>query len=284
MIYLLLNSIALDPHRWTARKIPYYQLGELLRPVAEAGFSMLEVWQYHVSRESEAVIRELRKLGDSLGLSFPIIGIYPKLHLSGVERQREFDLFEKITGYAKILGADIVKIFAGAKGTDHLEEAEYNRSLEFLAGIVDTAEKNELLVTSEMHKKTLLDSLEAAQKLIRRINSSSFRICFQPLDFRSTDRAIRDYSVLAAHVRHVHYQGRHNGKMELLKNSDIDYAVFTRELIKRGFEGYISIEFVRGCVVENPEQFDLQVVLANARRDRNYIAEVLGDNSVEYSG
>ncbi|UCH62067.1 MAG: sugar phosphate isomerase/epimerase [Fidelibacterota bacterium] len=284
MIYLLLNSIALDPHRWTAQKIPYFQIRDLLHPVAEAGFSMLEVWQYHVSRESETVIRELRKLGDSLELSFPVVGFYPKLHLSGAERQQELELFDRITRYAKILGAKIIKIFAGIKGTDQLEETEYDRSLVFLAGMIDTAEKNGLLVTSELHKKTLLDSLDAAQKLLRQINSSNFKICFQPFDFRSTEKAVRDYLALAEQVPHVHYQGRHNGKMELLNNSDIDYAVLTRALVEHGFEGYISIEFVRDCVVESPEQFDLQVVLANARCDKSYIGEVLCDNGVEYSG
>jgi hypothetical protein len=42
------------------------------------------------------------------------------------------------------------------------------------------------------------------------------------------------------------------------------------------FDGYLSIEFVRDCVVDSPEQFDLDTVLANAQRDRRFVESVPG--------
>ena len=44
MAHLLLNTLALDPNRWTPEKIAYYPLGALLVPIAEAGFGGVELW------------------------------------------------------------------------------------------------------------------------------------------------------------------------------------------------------------------------------------------------
>jgi hypothetical protein len=38
----------------------------------------------------------------------------------------------------------------------------------------------------------------------------------------------------------------------------------------------MSIEFVRGCVVDSPEQFDLDAVLASAERDRLFVESASG--------
>ena len=68
MAHLLLNTLALDPNRWTPEKIAYYPLDALLMPIAEAGFHGVELWQYHVSREREAGVRRLRAQAEALGL------------------------------------------------------------------------------------------------------------------------------------------------------------------------------------------------------------------------
>ena len=38
MIYLLLNSIVLDPNRWTPEKIAYYKFDRLLKPVGGVNY------------------------------------------------------------------------------------------------------------------------------------------------------------------------------------------------------------------------------------------------------
>ena len=80
-IRILLNSIALEPNRWTTEKIPFYRLEELLEPIAQSGFRGIEVWQYHVSSLNEDAITDLTMQADDLGIDFPVLGIYPRLHL-----------------------------------------------------------------------------------------------------------------------------------------------------------------------------------------------------------
>jgi hypothetical protein len=72
-------------------------------------------------------------------------------------------------------------------------------------------------------------------------------------------------------VIHVHYQGHQGSSMELLQNSDLDYKKLTRALAKRGFRGFICIEFTKGSVVKDLHDFRLETVLSNARRDRDFV-------------
>ncbi len=274
MIYLLLNSIALEPNRWTPEKIAYYKFDQLLKPIVDAGFHFVEIWEYHISRESESNITNFQMIADSLGLHFPIIGIYPKLHLTGQERQQELDEVKKILNYANILGTKIVKIFVGNLSTEKITNAEYERSIEYMSEVTNHAKSFGLIIVGETHQKTLFDNLESCKKFLKEVDATNFKICFQPYNFFDTEQALRDYKVLTDDVIHVHYQGRKDKKLELLENSDIDYDALTKTLIESDFGGHISIEFVKDCVVEKSEDFDLSLVLTNAQRDRDFVVEI----------
>ena len=91
MVYLLLNTLALDPHRWTPEKVGYYRLEALLEPIAEAGFHGVELWQYHLCRESKAEVQQLRTKAEALGVRFPVVGMYPQLHRDGTSRRKAWD-------------------------------------------------------------------------------------------------------------------------------------------------------------------------------------------------
>jgi sugar phosphate isomerase/epimerase len=274
MIYLLLNSIALDPNRWTPAKTAYYKFDQLLKPITEAGFHFVEIWGYHISRESENTIINIRKTADSLGLNFSIIGIYPILHLTGNKRQLELEKVKKIFNDAYILGAKIVKIFVGNLSTEKITPAEYERSVKFMSEMTNLAKSFGLNLVGETHQKTLFDTIESCGKFIKDVGATNFKICFQPYNFYHTEQILQDYEVLSDNVIHVHYQGRKNKKLDLLEYSDIDYDILTKELIKSGFNGHISIEFVKGCVVKKSDDFDLPVVLTNAQQDRDFIVRI----------
>lgn len=275
MIQILLNSIALDPNRWSEEKIAYFRLDQLLDHVAKAGFRFVEVWQYHISRATESEIRNYHEIANSLGLAFPVIGMYPLLHFSGRGRQTELDKVERLFNYAKLLGAAVVKTFVGVQGSGRISDTEYRLSVEFMQEVLDLASSYDLTITGETHLDTLFDSIESCNKFRQAIDCESFKVCFQPFDFYSTEKAISDYRVLADDVIHVHYQGQKDGRMELLANSDLDYRKLTAELIKQQFTGKICIEFVKNCVVADPKDFDIKVVLENAVVDRDFIVNTL---------
>lgn len=274
MIHLFLNSIALEPNRWTAEKIAGNRLDKLLAPIAETGFCFVEVWQYHISRESEVVIKSFRDIADSCDIQFPVIGMYPKLHLAGKDQRDEMDLVKKVFNDAKILGAKVIKIFPGNVATAELDNAQYQRSVGFMTEMANLAETLELTITGETHPNTCFDSVQSCLRFLKSVNCGNFKICFQPYDLNDTEKSINNYRALASDVIHVHFQGWKKQEMELLENSDLDYKKLIETMFKSEFEGYICIEFVKACVVKNPIDFNLSHVLNNAKRDRDFVMKI----------
>lgn len=284
MIFILLNTIALDPNRWTSGKIPYFRLVDLIEPITEAGFKYIEIWQQHILLEDVGTVKKIKDLGDAAGVAFPIVGAYPKLHLTGQDRENELDKFTQIAERAKILDSKVIKMFIGAKGSNDLDKAEYEQSVGFLRQLVELATDHGLRVTGEMHRKTLFDSISSTQRLVETIGSDNFSICYQPYDFKSTEQAVENFISVAGSTVHVHYQGKKNGRLDYLEHSDINYTQLTRQIIKQRFDGYLCIEFVKDCVVEDPSDFKLDTVLGNAQRDRGFIANILDEYETPYSG
>lgn len=281
MIHFLLNTIALDPNRWTKDKVPYYRIDQLVKPIIISGFHFLEIWQYHVSFENEIYIKHLGDQGRALGLSFPVVGMYPKLHLDGEDRRREIAQIEKILNYAKILGANVLKMFVGNISSSAITQPEYDNSLETMKRVISLAKSMDLMVTGETHQKTLFDNIDSCLTFMKKINADNFMICFQPYNLEETEQALSDYKLVTDRVIHVHYQGRKDKQMELLENSSLDYKKLSQTLIENRFAGYISLEFVKNCVVESNADFKLDLVLQNARRDRDYIINIGKDLGID---
>jgi sugar phosphate isomerase/epimerase len=284
MAYLLLNTIALEPNRWSKEKIPHGNLEQLLEPITGGEFHFIEVWQYHISRESEMTVRRIRDLASSIGVSIRIVGMYPQLHLSGENRRREIDVAERIFSYANILGAHAVKVFVGSQGAAKLSLEDYKTSVQTMKQLARQAQTLGLIITGETHQNTLFETTDSTQKFLSEVGEQNFKVCFQPFDLHDTEKALCDYEVIAEHVVHVHYQGRRDKQMDLLEYSDIDYSRLTHALAQHGFEGDISIEFVKDCIAKDVTDFDLNLVLRNAQRDRRFILKTAASVGLEVLG
>jgi sugar phosphate isomerase/epimerase len=274
-IRTLLNSIALEPNRWTAEKKPYYRLLDLLEPIADAGFRGIEVWQYHVSRLDQQELEAVRSRIDELGLDLPVLGIYPDLHLGDDAGEAALAEAIRLLDVGVFLGVNTVKMFVGTKASSELTDIEEANTYASLEMLVDAAEDRDLLLAGETHANTLFDSVESVAQAMSVIDSEELEICFQPFDSSSTEQAIADYSSLAEHVIHIHLQGRKDGSISLLEEADIDYERLLETFEINGFAGYLSIEFVKDCVVDQPQDLDLDRVLANAVSDRQFVERVL---------
>lgn len=271
---IVLNTIALEPNRWTADKVAHFRLLDLLEPIVAAGFQGLEVWQYHLARTSEAEVARVRDRADSLGLRFPVVGIYPEIHHSGAARGMQWRAFEDMIARVKLIGADTVKIWLGNQASSSLDAEARKRSLAFAAAMLEKAATHGLIITGENHANTLLDSLPMCRQVLQELRAPNLKICFQPYDFHSTARALSDYRALQSHVIHVHFQGQRAGEFVLLREAEIDYRALTGAFAPAARDGYWSIEFVRDCVAASPQEFDVQRVLDNASEDHRFLQEL----------
>jgi len=270
-VEILLNSIALEPNRWTKEKTPHVALEELLAPVARAGFHALEVWQNHVALLDREGLDALAERAEALGVAIPVVGMYPRFHLEGRERDAELARLEVMLGIMDALGAEMLKIMPGTLASAEMTPQLWDRSAGFAREMLDRTRSRNITIPCETHSKTVADDPDALLRFLETVGSDRLKVCWQPLDFEDTQGALELYDRLAPHVTHVHLQGRRGGEMELLEAADIDYARVLGHIFAGGFDGYVSIEFARGCVVDSPEQFDLEEVLESAATDRAFI-------------
>lgn len=274
-IQILLNSIALEPNRWTAEKIAWFNLLDLLGPISAAGFDAVEVWQHHVSRLTPAELQQLVSTSRDLGISFPVLGIYPHLHRDSDDGQQDLGEIIRMLDIAITLGADTVKMFVGSVASEELTRSQRDRTMTALAQVVKAAEGRDLRITGETHANTLFDTLSSCQQALAEINSDTLKVCFQPLDSADDERAASDFKALEEHIVHIHLQGRIDGEMALLEESDLDYTQFLTMVKQSDFAGYLCIEFVKDCVVASPELLDVDLVLRNATRDLAFVTALV---------
>ena len=186
---------------------------------------------------------------------------------------------EMLVARSAVLGARVVKMFAGRLGSDEVDEETFERSVGFAREMAEAAAAHGMTLTAETHPDTLCDGVPATRRFLDAVAAPNLRVCFQPFDFASTERTLADYRALRSSIVHVHLQGRRDDQIALLEEADLDYQAFFRALAAAGpgesgpaFEGYLCIEFVKGGIVERPEDIDLDLALANARRDRAFVA------------
>ena len=189
---VLLNSIAPEPNRWTKEKVPYFRLHDLLDEVAGAGFDAIEVWQNHVATLDEIEVCRLAREARQLGVTFPVIGMYPLFHLTGAERAGELARFERMFGSARALGTGVIKVFAGRISSADITAEQWDASVGFAREVLEGAGE-ELLFTVETHGNTLADSCECALRFVQAVGSPRLKVCWQPYDFTDTEKDQTDY-------------------------------------------------------------------------------------------
>src|SRR5690606_30831338 len=116
--------------------------------IAGAGFEALEVWQYHLSRLSDEQVTRLGERAKALGIAFPVVGLYPALHLDGEERDREWEAMEAMIARSAALGARVIKMFAGRLGSDEVDEEAFGRSVAFTRRLAGAAAAHGMALTA----------------------------------------------------------------------------------------------------------------------------------------
>ena len=155
---VLLNTIMLEPNRWTPDKRLSWPLIDLLEPVQLAGFSQLEIWQYHVSDLGETELEELRQRLHSLEMQTVAVGAYPQFHHQGTEAQKYNAELARTVEVSAALGASVFKIFPGRVASAAAEGSVRTQTLKSLRQLAAEVADHGMVLTLETHGGTLCDS------------------------------------------------------------------------------------------------------------------------------
>lgn len=281
---VILASIAVEPNRWVGYREPQTPLIDLLPQIRAAGFDKLEVWQWHVTSRCLAAARDLRKRGDELGVSFPIIGVYPAFTLSGAEGREQDRMQADALDKAEILGTHALKIMLGwgVKGSA-ITPQQMDLTVARFGRWYGEAKARGIGMCAELHGNTLFDPVDCGRTFMQAHPELDFSICFQPYDFIDTDRTLALADLFAGRITHLHLQAPQSqargGMYDLLQEGTLGYRRLLPHVLRRNPGATMTLEFVKDCI-QPSGPFDRDRVLANARRDAEFVEQVLTDAGV----
>lgn len=171
----------------------------IVREAAQYGLKAVE-WGSDVHAPAGDVKRlnEVAALTREAGLITCSYGTY--LHI-GTCTQEELLLH---IAAAKILGTNILRLWAGDKDYENYTPEEADAFIGECISCARIAEKENVILCMECHIHTFTSRLEGALRLMRDISSDSFRMYWQPNQFRTAEENLTYARDIAPYTHHIH--------------------------------------------------------------------------------
>ena len=225
----------------TFRKLSAEQIIEL---VVRAGLEGIE-WggDVHVPHGDLARAREVRRRTADAGLVVPAYGSY---YRAGPAEPCEF---AAVLDTAVELGAPVVRVWAGKKGSADADEAYRGQVVADSRRIADRAAEAGLTVAYEFHGHTLTDTNASAVRLLDEVARDNVRCYWQPAGGMSPEERLAGLRALLDRLCHLHVFAWHeesNQRMPLADGRD-QWLTFLRAAAGAAGrrERFALLEFVR---------------------------------------
>ncbi len=219
--------------------------------VSQAGLAAIE-WggDVHVPHGEVRRARRVRQMSLDAGLQTPSYGSYYRAGHSG-------DVpFSEIVDTAVALGASVIRIWAGRKGSAEANEAYWDQVVADSLRVAGLAEEAGLSVAYEFHQNTLTDTYKAALTLLKKVDRANVKTYWQPPAGVSVADNLVGLERILPRLANVHVQsartvGGGTERAALAATSDA-WGQYFEKIAAAERDHYAMIEFVRG---DTPEQF-----------------------------
>lgn len=241
---------------------------EVISLVAQAGLEGIE-WggDIHVPHGDLERAKDVRARTVDAGLSVSSYGSYYRVGVSEAEGLS----FESVAATAASLGAPVVRVWAGNKGSEVANEQWWESVVSETRRIARIAEHHGLVLTFEYHGNTLTDTNEGAQRFLSAVDHPNVATYWQPPNGRSFEYCLEGLQGVLDRLSHVHtfhWSPQTRERLPLAEGRD-RWIPYLEVAASTGRDHYVLIEFV---VDDLPAQF-----LEDAVTLKRWLAEVSGD-------
>jgi|AGTN01.1.fsa_nt_gi Sugar phosphate isomerases/epimerases len=208
---------------------------QIIRLAAAAGAECVEWSGPHAAR---AEPEEILKRCSDCGIEISSLGSYYRIGRGGAAEK------EKLLDTAGRLGAKVIRVWLGVRGSAETGEREFDDLLEDAGILCDLAEKRGVVIAAEAHRNTYNDSAEASLKFLNAINRPGFRTYFQSTykDMETDlDRLEKTYE-FTQNV-HVSYSEALRNRIFMKPDGSCVDRIVDRYK-QKGFKGNILLEYV----------------------------------------
>jgi len=172
---------------------------EILEAAREAGLSCIE-WgsDVHAPCNDLKRLTEIANSQKQYGIVCSSYGTYFRLGETPIEE------LEAYIQAAKILGTNILRLWCGVKSGKDMTNEERDALLLACRQATKMADANQVTVCLECHKKTFTENPDDAVWLMQAVNSSHFRMYWQPFQWQNTDQNLENANKIAPYAEHIH--------------------------------------------------------------------------------
>ena len=230
---------------------------EIVKLVQKAGLQGIE-WggDVHVPHGDYKRACEVAKLTRDHGLAVASYGSYYRVD----NPDPKVGSFENIVETAVNLGAPTIRVWAGNRGSQEVNEADRGKMIEETRKIADLAGKSGIRIAFEYHGNTLTDSLTSAVRWMQEINHNNAYIYWQPSVLENMETRISGLNQLLPWLDHVHaFHWKDHHRLPFLLGHE-EWLPYIQLLKKQPGNRFVLLEFVKD---DDPAQFveDSQALL-----------------------
>ena len=218
------------------------QPAQIVRACEEAGLGLIE-WggDVHVPHGDLAQARAVRELTRNSGLEVAAYGSYLKLGSAELS-------VEAVLDTAAELGAPVVRVWAGTRGSEEATEDDWRRVVEAARRAAEAASARGLRIAYEFHRGTLTDSKLSALQLLEKTNHPCIRCLWQPPIGSTDEQALDSLHAILPRLEHLHvfhWQPDFSNRRPLAEGSE-RWLKFLRAIATAGQSPALLLEFVPG--------------------------------------
>lgn len=222
---------------------------EIVALVTRAGLRSVE-WggDVHVPHGEVGRAREVRAMSEGAGLVCCSYGSYYRLaHADPVN-----PAFERVLETAVALGVPVIRVWAGTVGSGEASVEHRGRVAEDARRVCELAREAGVRVALEYHSRTLTDTNESAQLLLREVGHPNLELLWQPtpgMDLVSRMAGLKLALPYLANLHVYHYAGGAYAPLGEIAGEWERYFAAARTTRR---EHHCLLEFVRD---DSPEAF-----------------------------
>lgn len=223
---------------------------EIVALVAQGGLTAIE-WggDIHVPHGNTQAARDVKALTLDAGLRVAAYGSYYRV---GQEKDANAFSFNAVVETAAALGAPIIRVWAGNRGSAQADEAYWSLIEEESRRIAGLAAQANIRVAYEFHGGTLTDSNATALRLVKEVHHPNMGAYWQPLGNLPATDLMDGLKSLTPWLANIHcYYWKEGARCALAEGREA-WAPFLQHIRQAGKNPAILIEFVKD---EEPAAF-----------------------------
>ncbi len=227
---------------------------DIVNLITENGLSAVE-WggDIHVPHGDISKAEYASKLCAKNGVDIVSYGSYYRVGVS----EEEGLAFDDVLHTAETLGAPLVRVWAGRKGSGDADDTDWQRVIDDSIRICSMAADAGIRVSYEYHGNTLTDTSASARQLLQRANHEMLRTHWQPPTGLDRERCLYGLNAILPHLSLIHaftWHKAQDGSNERrpLAEGKKEWLDYLRTASGAPRDVPVLLEFVKD---DNPDQF-----------------------------